>query len=88
MTIVFFSSFKIRHLVAQTVDLVKMAPCEMADPGVTNYSPPPGYFEPENTLVVIECRLNENVTKFTLSTLSALLAAPIIVTLVKRSFAQ
>jgi hypothetical protein len=27
-TSVFFSSFKIRVLVAQTVDLVKMAPCE------------------------------------------------------------
>jgi hypothetical protein len=28
MTSAFFSSFKIRHLVAQTVDLVKMAPCK------------------------------------------------------------
>jgi hypothetical protein len=28
MTSVFFSSFKIRHLVAQTVDLVKIAPCK------------------------------------------------------------
>jgi hypothetical protein len=27
-TSVFFSSFKIRRLVAQTVDLVKMAPCD------------------------------------------------------------
>jgi hypothetical protein len=25
---VFFSSFKIRYLVAETVDLVKMTPCE------------------------------------------------------------
>jgi hypothetical protein len=54
---------------------------ELADPGITNFSPPSPILTQKNTLVEIECKLKDNITRFTLSTFSELLAAPIIVTL-------
>jgi hypothetical protein len=51
MIIVFFSRFKICHLVAQIVDWVKMAQMrELTDPGITNFGPPLGNFDPEKLL--------------------------------------
>jgi hypothetical protein len=38
-------------LVAQIVDWVKMAQMqELADPGIANFGPPPGYFDTEKLL--------------------------------------
>jgi hypothetical protein len=78
-TSVFFSSFKIRHLVAQTVNLVKMAPCESWLTLASQISAlHRAMLTQKNTLAGVEYKLNDNITRFTLSTFSELLVAPII----------
>jgi hypothetical protein len=72
-----FLASKIHHLVAKTVNLVKMASCEswltlLASPISAIYQ---AILTQKNTLVGIECKLSINITRFTLSTFSELLAA-------------
>jgi ABC-type taurine transport system ATPase subunit len=69
-------------LVAQTVGLVKMALCE--ESWLTLASPMSAlhraiFTQKQNMLVGVECKLNNKVTTFTISTLSELLVAPIII---------